>query len=464
MAIFFISATVMTLVLLVIIVIPLVRKPKKIKVDAAPQASLAVYRDQFKELENELAREAITQKEYDESRAELERRVLEDSAPTLVLPEKDSKIGVYTAFALVLIVPLFSAFLWISTQPLGNFRLDGGVHEGIMDYETGRQFGGQAQSSEMMDINQAIVKLTQHLSQNPGDLEGWMMLGRTMLVTQRYSDAVQAFEKANQLAPGNPTIMVDLADAMAMTQGQDLSGRPWELIQQALRIDSTNWKALAMAGTDKFNHKDYRQAIMYWERLLKVIPSGDGMVDGVKASIQEARQLGNIIGPVKDTLVFGARVEMPSMSMPSMIKEELQPLGQSPVPTRKEVNQNQLKKVTHTLSGVVQLSPSLVEKIQDRSVLYVSARPVSGNWAPIVQMRVVVLDFPVQFKLDNTMVPPMDMGSGSLDQHEEVIITARLGKQNSLMPQVGDLEGLTTKPVRLNSDSIQIVLDRVIAQ
>ena len=43
-----------------------------------------------------------------------------------------------------------------------------------------------------------------------------------MLTMKNYKEAEAAFTKADQLAPGNPAIMVDLADAIAMVQGQDL--------------------------------------------------------------------------------------------------------------------------------------------------------------------------------------------------------------------------------------------------
>ena len=103
------------------------------------------------------------------------------------------------------------------------------------------------------------------------------MLGRTMLTMKNYKEAEAAFTKADQLAPGNPAIMVDLADAIAMVQGQDLSGKPWELVQKALKIDPTNWKALMMGGTDYFNRGDYRHAVMYWERLLGTLSANDDL-------------------------------------------------------------------------------------------------------------------------------------------------------------------------------------------
>ncbi len=457
---FILSAAGMTLVLLLIIAIPLIVNNKRNKdADELPQVNLSIYRDQFKELEDERARGAISQHEFDESRSELERRVLEESVPEQLAESGNSKIGTYTAIGLFLLIPLFAASLWAATQHIGDFRLDGGRNEGVADYTTGQMI---RQPGEMHDMNSALEKLKAHLRENPGDLNGWMMLGRSMLTMKNYGEAASAFERANQIAPGNPVVMTDLADAIAMVQGQDLSGRPWELINAVLKKDPTNWKALMMAGSDYFNHGDYRKAVMYWEFLLNNMPSNDGRRDGVIASIQEARHLGNIVGPVKNTLGLGAASEdmenhIPLMSQ--MTKSGAAPLSQSPVPAKQDA-----AKPTHHISGVVEISEALHEKMGDLDTLYVTARPASGGRMPIAQLKIKVLSFPVHFTLDNTMVPPMDMGGGTLDQHETVMVTARLGKANQTMPANGNFEGSSGQPIKVGDEDVKITLDSILAR
>ncbi len=462
---FFLATGVMTIVLLVILMVPLLSKDKPRKSVELTQVNLDIYRDQFKELEDEFARGAITQKEYDEGRTELERRVLEDSSPSQEVGQASPKAGVYTFIMLVLLVPLFASFLWLVTQPIGDFRLDGGKYEAIADYNTGQIVKN---AGEMHDMDEAIEKLRNHLRQEPSDLQGWMMYGRTMLTMRKFSEAAQAFDHALALAPGNPMIMVDLADAVAMVQGQDLSGQPWDLIQRALKADPTNWKALMMAGTDYFNKANYRMAVMYWERLLKTLSPGDGMVGAVRASIQEARELGNIVGPVSDTLDFGRpEQEQPQQSpmMSQMMKGGAAPMGQSQVPRQEvPVQAKPDMEVTHTIEGVVDIAPELLEKMDGKNVLYVVARPAAGGRMPIVQQQIKVLDFPVHFKLDNTMLPPIDMGAGTLDKHEKVVITARLSNENSPMPRSGDIEGQTAEPVNVNSDSVSLTLTRQVSR
>ena len=106
---FLLSAGAMIIVLLLIICIPLLTFRKKdTGAEELPQANIAIYRDQFKELEDELARGAISQNEYDESRLELERRVIEESVPEKQVEPTSQKAGVYTVFVLVLVVPFFA--------------------------------------------------------------------------------------------------------------------------------------------------------------------------------------------------------------------------------------------------------------------------------------------------------------------------------------------------------------------
>ena len=457
---FILAAGCMVLVLLLIIGIPLVTKQnKKQSSEELPRINLSIYRDQFKELEDERARGAISQEEYDESKSELERRVLEESEPEQFVNGGSPKAGTYTAIALVLLVPLFSAALWGATQHIGDFRLDGGKFEGVADYTTGQMV---RQPGEMHDMTSVLEKLRNHLRENPGDLNGWMMLGRSMLTMRNYPEAVSAFERANQVAPGNPAVMVDLADAIAMVQGQNMAGRPWELINAVLKEDPTNWKALMMAGSDFFNHGDYRKAVMYWEYLLETLPANDGMREGVRASIQEARQLGNIVGPVQNTLNLGNQGGVPESNVPlmsQMMKGGAAPMSQTPVPSQSAAAPQ--VKPTHFVEGTVSIDEALKAKAEGLDTLYVTARPATGGRMPIAQLRIKVLDFPVHFKLDNTMLPPMDMGGGTLDQHESLMVTARLGKGDQMMPADGNLEGSTNAPVKVGNSDVEIKLNSV---
>ena len=84
--------------------------------------------------------------------------------------------------------------------------------------------------------------------------------------------------------------MADYADALAMSQGRNFAGKPIELVQLALTIDPTQWKALAMSGSEAFERKDYKAAVDYLATSADTAPAGFANSSALQASIDEARR------------------------------------------------------------------------------------------------------------------------------------------------------------------------------
>ena len=126
-----------------------------------------------------------------------------------------------------------------------------------------------------------VQQLAARLEKEPDNIEGWVILARTYYTMRKFPEAAAAYEKLTQLVPNEPDLLADYADALAMSQGRDLSGRPLELVQAALKIDPTHWKALAMAGTAAFDRKDYKGAVDYWERLRSSQPADSPIVQSI---------------------------------------------------------------------------------------------------------------------------------------------------------------------------------------
>ena len=57
----------------------------------------------------------------------------------------------------------------------------------------------QAQAGQH-SIDEMVAKLEERLKQNPGDVDGWMMLARTQFFTQHYPRASVAYGKAYELS------------------------------------------------------------------------------------------------------------------------------------------------------------------------------------------------------------------------------------------------------------------------
>ena len=55
-------------------------------------------------------------------------------------------------------------------------------------------------------IRSMVDRLAARMEKNPGDLEGWLKLGRSYKVLEEYDKAMRAYEKALALAPNDPKI------------------------------------------------------------------------------------------------------------------------------------------------------------------------------------------------------------------------------------------------------------------
>jgi hypothetical protein len=85
------------------------------------------------------------------------------------------------------------------------------------------------------NMQDAIVQLEARLQAEPENAEGWVLLGRSYKMVQRFSDAENALLHASVLLPEDPVIMVELAEAMTMASGDPrFSDRAIELLQTAV--------------------------------------------------------------------------------------------------------------------------------------------------------------------------------------------------------------------------------------
>jgi cytochrome c-type biogenesis protein CcmH len=272
-------------------------------------------------------------------------------------------------------------------------------------------------------------------------MEGWLMLGRTYAMMQRFGEAKEAYEKVLALAPENPEVITDYADIVAMTNNGSLIGKPLELIGKALRLDPQNPKALALAGTAEFERRRYKDAAAYWERLLVLVPPAETeLAESVRNSIAEAKSLAS----GKGSTVARAPHQPSSGQVPPSAENKPGSASAAGGAT------------SGTLSGKVTLSPALAGKVSPNDSLYVFARAKTGPRAPLATLRLQVKDLPANFSLNDSMARS---GVQLSTFPDEVIVGARVSKSGSPMPQGGDLQGLS-QPVRIGATGINVVIDQ----
>jgi cytochrome c-type biogenesis protein CcmH len=258
--------------------------------DEKKEANLEIYRDQLSELEADLRNGIIGPEQYQQDRDEIERRLLDDISTADELSQTKTKQVASRrgpVYAIALGIPVIAVSLYLL---LGNSA----AWSGAAPTAPQAPFAGGAQGNGQMSqqaIEANVASLAKRLEQNPADAEGWIMLARSQVALQKYADASNAYAKATALKSDDADLLTDYAFALAMANGRQLQGQPFELVKKALQIDPQNAKALELAGSAEFQAKNYKQAIDYWQKVLARAPADSELARTVSENINEAKTL-----------------------------------------------------------------------------------------------------------------------------------------------------------------------------
>jgi cytochrome c-type biogenesis protein CcmH len=421
MALFWGIAAALLLLALWMVVAPLRRRPWPAQAGPSASASnLALLRAQLQQIDRDLAQGSIDAAQHQALRTEVERRVLDEESVADVPDRAGSPRG--TMLLLLVAVPVLA---------LGLYALIGTP---VALSPEARDAAAAEPSPQ--EVEAMVARLAERMEKQPpgnaADLEGWVMLGRSYAVLQRYPEASRAFARALQLSPNDAQVLVDQADVLAMQQGGSLQGEPQRLIAQALRNDPSNLKALALAGTAAFERKDYAGAVAFWSRARAAMPGDTEFGQSLDRSIAEARA--------------AAGGSLAAATPPSAAASQAAP----PVAAEAATGSSSIR-------GRVTLSPALAAQVAPGDTLFVYARAVDGPRMPLAILKRRGADLPLEFTLDDSMAMSPEL---KLSRFPSIVLGARLSKSGDAMPRSGDLEGQSA-PLAGRSSGIELQIDRV---
>ena len=132
---------------------------------------------------------------------------------------------------------------------------------------------GKSAGAEMSSIEEMVAGLDQRLRENPDNLAGWKMLGRSYFELQRFDEAVAALEHAVQIESGsNGQTLVDLGLAVLRQQSTDSTARAGELFENAIKVSPNNPNALFYSGLLAAERGERFLAANRWQALLATSP------------------------------------------------------------------------------------------------------------------------------------------------------------------------------------------------
>lgn len=385
------------------------------------EANLAILREQALQLTNEHAAGLLTDAAYEAARMELARRTLAESPDAgrpvrAPVPPRSRR----TAVLISALVPVLGLGLYArlgTTQALDNAPPAAATAAAGADVT-------MAQVEAMVSAMAARLE-----NPAPGQAEdpvGWDMLARSLAALQRYAEADRAYARAIALAPGNAQLLADRADLLVLLQDRRSAGEPTRLIEQALKIDPDNLKALALAGSAAFERQDFEAALKHWSRARARATPGSDFANGLDRSIEAARSsAGAGAPPVKN-----AARQTPALA----------PAAAAGV------------------SGTVSIAPALLARVQPGDTLFIFARAAQGPRMPLAILRLPAGNWPASFQLDDSLAMSPEL---KLSGFAQVVVQARVSRSGQALPQSGDLIGQTaalkpgTRGIELRLDQVQ---------
>src|SRR5512139_165779 len=301
---FLMTAAILMALALAFVLWPLTRQRKAEGAVPHLQSSLLIHRDQLKQLQAERDNGTLSAEEFESEQAELGKRVIEDALAALedTAPVDVKASGRWAAITIAVVLPAAAIGLYLK---LGS---PAAIAPDVPPISAAAPAEASPHGLSFEEIGTSAEALAARLRDNPADGEGWATLARSYNVLGRFKEAADAYAKAVSLLPGDAQLLADYADALAMSQGQKLDGKPLEIIGQALKVDPANLKALALAGTAAFERKDYAGAVGYWEKIVNAAPADSEFARSIGSSLEEARALA------------GGRI--PAMALPQIMPRQ----------------------------------------------------------------------------------------------------------------------------------------------
>ncbi len=366
------------------------------------QSNAKVYREQLAELERDLAQGLVSQAEFDDARADIEQRLLQDVRDDVAVPvAQSSPQWVRATWAgLVLLVPAvsLSLYAWVG-QPAA------------LDPQVRAQGLGQEEVSAEK-IEKMGRELRARLDKNPDQPEEWVMLSRIERALDRLDAAQQALARALKLSY-NPDWAIERAELLASRDQGRFQGEPWQLIESVLKADPNHLGALLLAGSAAYSESRYRDALSYWERASVWVPAQSTDRPALDAALREARtQLG-----------------LPDPQARAM--------------------------AATAIRGRVSLSDEGRQKFKADDTVFIFATPPDARM-PLAVLRVKVSDLPYDFVLDDSLaMSPQARLSGA----DQVVVRARISRSGQAQAQPDDW-GAERSGVKPGARGLNLVIDK----
>jgi cytochrome c-type biogenesis protein CcmH len=173
---------------------------------------VAIFRRELANIDDELGQGRLGPKEAEEARAEVTRRMLaaaEEEGRDVSLASRHSTEISWRVGAAVIIAGLLptSAIAIYSTV---------GAPDAMTPAVAAGAAAGKSGSHDRAELAAAAEQLKARLQNEPGHVEGWVLLGRTLTSLGRFTDARDAYRQAIALKSDEPRLHAELGEVLVL--------------------------------------------------------------------------------------------------------------------------------------------------------------------------------------------------------------------------------------------------------
>ena len=405
----------LTLIALAFVMLPFLQKERVKTITHNANAELiSIYEQRLVDLKTDLDNQRIDDVNYSESIVELKRRLLNELSPEKSLISKgNNRIFALTGGAFVIALSGIFYSLTGSQQQISAW------HD-AMDNLT--EYGERAvmQKGEQLTQNELqafALALRTKLSRSGDDEMAWMLLGRVAMSLNEFDMAQQSFDKALRMNPDNKQVLISYSQILLLEGSEANMTRAAGMLSKVLNAEPTNLDAISLLALIAYERKDWPQAKAAFEVLLVSMEKNDSRYGLISQRIAD-------------------------------IELQMQSEG-SVMPVTK----------ANSIAVTVNVASELISKLPQEGTLFVFAKAANGSPMPIAAVKLTSYSFPVTVELNDStaMVEGMNLSSA-----EDIIISARISLDDSVMPSSGELEGHSGSLKRESVSEYQLKIDTLI--
>lgn len=405
----------LTLIALAFVMLPFLQKERVKTITHNANAELiSIYEQRLVDLKTDLDNQRIDDANYSESIVELKRRLLNELSPEKSLISKgNNRIFALTGGAFVIALSGIFYSLTGSQQQISAWH---DAMDNLIEYgeRAVMQKGEQLTQNELQAF---ALALRTKLSRSGDDEMAWMLLGRVAMSLNEFDMAQQSFDKALRMNPDNKQVLISYSQILLLEGSEANMTRAAGMLSKVLNAEPTNLDAISLLALIAYERKDWPQAKAAFEVLLASMEKNDSRYGLISQRIAD-------------------------------IELQMQSEG-SVMPVTK----------ANSIAVTVNVASELINKLPEKGTLFVFAKAANGSPMPIAAVKHTSYSFPVTVELNDStaMVEGMNLSSA-----EDIIISARISLDDSVMPSSGELEGHSGSLKRESVSEYQLKIDTLI--